>query len=504
MPFPLNRLAALGWRYLLGAVVLLAFGAYLLFGRGSSFGPTLTIMRGDFAKKVSITGTVVPAHSVDLGFAANGRIAGTYAAVGQHVYEGQILAETENGDLVASIAQKQAALAEAEAKLASLRVGTRPEEIAVAQSAVESATAALVTALQSAYTSSDDAIRNRTDVLFNNPLTAPSLILSEPNIMLKPNIESARLDIEQTMKDWGTLLATLSSANAAASARTMQTYLAQVVQFLSDANAVVNQAVSDTTTSAATLSSYATSLATARANVNSAATTVAANLATLDSAQTNLVLKQAGSTGEDITAQQAAVTSAVADVKNAQAALAKTRVVAPFAGVVTRMDAKAGEVVSPSTSEISMQSDGLFQIETYVPEVSIADVHVGDLATTTLDAYGSSVIFAAKTVLVDPAETVKDGVPTYKTTLTFLAPNPRIRSGMTANVELVTGTLPDAVVIPSGAVGKSVSGSYVTVIEGGKTQNRPVEVGVTPSLGQIEIISGLASGDIVLLTPASP
>ena len=105
-------------------------------------------------------------------------------------------------------------------------------------------------------------------------------------------------------------------------------------------------------------------------------------------------------------------------------------------------------------------------------------------------------------MVVDPAETIKDGVPTYKTTLTFLARDSRIRSGMTANVDIETGVLHDAIVIPRGAVGTKNGTPYVSVLDQGNVVERSVMTGPSPALGQVEILSGLSRGDIILLSPA--
>lgn len=502
MDFSLSRLAFTGWRYALVGLVVIAVGGYLYLGRGNNLGATMTIVPGDFAEQVSISGTVAAAQDVALGFAANGRIAGVYARVGQHVGAGAIIAQTENGDLAAMLAQKQAALAQARANLSSLQAGTRPEELAVASTAVTNAEAALVTAVQNAYTNSDDAVHNRADVLFTNPRTSPKLSFTVANATLQSLVEHERTLLEPMLASWAVLVASLSNDTAATTAVKAQTYLAQVTTFLADANLVLNQGIPDQMTSAATLSSYGTALAAARANVNTAATTLSNNIAALNAAGSTLALKQAGSSADAIAAQAAVVASAEADIRSAQAAIAKTLVTAPFDGVVTRMDAKVGEIVSPNTSEISLQSDGLFQIETYIPEVSISRVAKGDAATTTLDAYGPSAAFPSMVIAVDPAETVRDGVPTYKTTLVFRAPDARIRSGMTANVVIQTGLLHNAIVIPAGATGFKEGVPYVSVVRDTLVENRTVTVGASPALGKTVILSGLAAGDVVLLTPA--
>lgn len=490
------------WTYAVLSLIVAGIGWYVFIGFGKSLGATLTITPGDFKEQVSVSGTVIAAQDVALGFAANGRIANVSAGVGQHVSAGTVIAETENGDLAAALAQKQSALAAAEANLAALKAGTRPEEIAVAETAVTNAETSLVNAIQSAYTTSDDAVHNKADILFTNPRTDPKLSFTVASSNLKTTAERDRAAIEPVLSSWAVLIADLSAGSAAAAAKQSQAYLAQVVTLLADTNATLNQALTDQTTSVATISSYGTTLATARANVNAAATALATDVSVLGAAQSTLALEQAGPTRDAVAAQQAAVAVARADVQNAEAMLVKTRVIAPFNGTVTRMDAKVGEIVSPNASEISMQSDGIFQIETYVPEVSIAQVAVGNPATTTLDAYGSSVEFPSVVISVDPAETVKDGVPTYKTTLAFLQKDARIRSGMTANVVMQTGLLHDAIVIPAGAVGTKDGARYVSVVDHGAAASRTVTIGPSPALGQAEILSGLSAGDVILLAPA--
>ncbi len=481
------------WRILLIVALVLLIGGYVSFGRSSVVGPTLTIVRGEFVKQVSVSGTVIAAEDAQLGFAASGRIRGIYARVGDFVEAGSILAETENGDLVAALVQ-------AKANLSSLQIGARPEQVAVAEAAVASAETTLSNAVQSAYIVADDAVHNKIDTFFSNPRTDPKLSFNVSNASLKIVVERDRSQIEPVLTTWATHVASFSSLASAGAlspeslAAESQGYLAQITTLLSDTNAALNQASPDQTSSAATIATYVTSAAAARSSLNTAATTLTNALAALDSAKKNLTLTKAGPTPEALAAQTALVQSA-------QSALAKTRVVAPFSGIVTRMDAKEGEVISPTTSEISIQSAGIFEIETFVPEVAIAQIASGNLATVTLDAYGSGVTFPAKVVAVDPAETVKEGVPTYKTTLSFLSKDARIRSGMTADVQIETGKLTDAIVIPAGAVKIRTGVSSVLVVKGDTTEERQVKVGPSPALGQAEILSGLSAGDVILLAP---
>jgi multidrug efflux pump subunit AcrA (membrane-fusion protein) len=141
-----------------------------------------------------------------------------------------------------------------------------------------------------------------------------------------------------------------------------------------------------------------------------------------------------------------------------------------------------------------------FKIEAFVPEADIAKVAIDDVASTTLDAYGSNVDFPSRVVMIDPAETVVEGVPTYKVTLEFINPDIRIRSGMTANLTIHTHEALGVLYIPFRSVIDNNGSHFVRVVNaGGKSYaTTTVEVGLKGSDGNIQIISGIKEGDSVV------
>jgi RND family efflux transporter MFP subunit len=201
-----------------------------------------------------------------------------------------------------------------------------------------------------------------------------------------------------------------------------------------------------------------------------------------------------------VSAQNSEVDAAAADVLNAEAQLAKTRLIAPFDGIVGRVDATVGESASPGTTEVTMQSPQPFQIESYVPELDIANVAVGDPATVTLDTYGSDVYFTAKVLSIDPGETIRNNATTYKVKLQFSNSDPRLKSGMTANVLVTTAQRPNEIVIPFGAVYDRAGQNYAKVKVGKEIVEKEIKIGDSYS-GQVEVISGLKTGDQLVLAP---
>jgi RND family efflux transporter MFP subunit len=231
--------------------------------------------------------------------------------------------------------------------------------------------------------------------------------------------------------------------------------------------------------------------------------TIQAAEASIKTAEAGLGLKSSGTRPADINVQNAQVNGAYAELQNAQAQLAKTIVSAPFGGVVTKMDAKVGEIVSTETSGISLISTGIFQIESNVPEVYVAQIKVENTANITLDAYGEGVSFEAKVVAIDPAPTLVDGVSNYKTTLQFLSADDRIRSGMTAKSKIITSSIANTFVVPHSAILTVNGEKFIDVMEDTQAVRRKVSVGAS-SLTEIQIIDGLNDGDVVVLNPVTP
>jgi multidrug efflux pump subunit AcrA (membrane-fusion protein) len=204
---------------------------------------------------------------------------------------------------------------------------------------------------------------------------------------------------------------------------------------------------------------------------------------------------------EAVSARDSAITSAQNKIDSITADIGERVLRAPFSGVVTAVDVEPGATVSANQNIISMISDDALQLESFIPEVNIADVAVGDIAKITLDAYGKAEVFEATIISIDPAETVRDGVSTYKTMLEFNTDDARIRPGMTANIDIETERKQDALVVPQGAIIRRGQDTFVRVmIDEKESEERPVVVGLT-SLGKAEIIAGIQSGDTIVLNP---
>ena len=92
---------------------------------------------------VSATGVVMPARWANLSFQTGGRVEEITVEAGDEVKEGQLLARLDATALERQVAQAQAGLATARARLAQVRAGVRPEEIEAAEAGLAAAQAGL-------------------------------------------------------------------------------------------------------------------------------------------------------------------------------------------------------------------------------------------------------------------------------------------------------------------------------------------------------------------------
>jgi multidrug efflux pump subunit AcrA (membrane-fusion protein) len=164
---------------------------------------------------------------------------------------------------------------------------------------------------------------------------------------------------------------------------------------------------------------------------------------------------------------------------------------------------KVGSTVAANEAVASIISTGKLQIESYVPEIHVPLIRLGNEASVTLDAYGDDTPFRAHVIAIDPAETSRDGVSTYKTTLEFVERDERIKSGMTANIVITSERKSDVLSVPQGALTRKDGSVFLKVREGEVFIERHVETGIVSSSGEIEIVSGLNDGDVVLLELAA-
>lgn len=500
------------WIIVAAVIVLVIGGRVLVGGGGGSKYPTAAVKRMDVIQEVTVSGNVKSKEAVTLAFEKTGKIASIEAAVGQEVKSGDILMTLDNAAEQADLASAQAKLESLEAHYNDLKSGGSAEEIAYKQALLDKANAdlaadysAVPTLISDASNKADNAVHVQADTMISNGSgQSPQLIFATYNQQAAVDAQNGRYAAEGAVARLKSLSQTVSFApgDAEAALATTRKNLLTVNDFIVKLNKALTAAAN---LSPASIAADQTALSTALTNLNTATgeittqiQTIASQKTAVDAAQKDLDRTKIDVTPDALAGAAADVKGAAADVSASNASLAETYLTSPIGGIVTEIDPKVGEIVSANATVAAVMNDS-FKVEAYIPEVDIAKVAIGDETAITLDAYGNDTVFPAHVVQIDPAETIVDGVPTYKTTFSFDAADGRIKSGMTANMTITTATKKNVLAVPERAVFSSNGQSFVRVVgPSGSLEKRPVETGLRGADGSLEITGGLSAGETVV------
>lgn len=205
---------------------------------------------------------------------------------------------------------------------------------------------------------------------------------------------------------------------------------------------------------------------------------------------------------EDIEKRRATAVTDAANVRvvaaqlaEAQAHLARTRITAPVEGTVLTRRAEVGQIANPGGDALfRVASGGEVEMRGQIAEQDLAQVKTGQPATVYLT--GIDRPFAGEVrllgAIIDPATRLGD-------IRIQLKPDPALRPGAFARAE-VTVNKAQRPVLPQTAVMADTSGSYVLVVDSAaKVERRPVKVSGTTPAGVI-IAQGLTGTERVVAT----
>jgi multidrug resistance efflux pump len=170
--------------------------------------------------------------------------------------------------------------------------------------------------------------------------------------------------------------------------------------------------------------------------VKAAQSNVAAAIAQRDIAKAQLEQLKNGATPAQRAAAKANTAQAQAALEAAQTALAEATLIAPFAGTIAYLNVDVGQVIGAGQAVISVADLNTWEVETDdLSEVDIVNVRAGQSASITLDAL-PGVTLSGVVQSVTPKSETKRGDVTYTVKIKIDQPDPRLRWGMTAQVNI--------------------------------------------------------------------
>lgn len=185
---------------------------------------------------------------------------------------------------------------------------------------------------------------------------------------------------------------------------------------------------------------------------------------------------------------------AQATLNSAKDALDNTIVTSPIDGYVTLVNINEGEIASQAMPAVAVANIDTVEIETSISEYLINKVNIGD----TVKVYVSSASdneFSGTITALSPAPA--QGSLTYPLKVSIDNTDTLIKSGMFAEIHIISESKNDVLAVPSDSVIIKGGQTVVAVLQGDQANFQKVTVGIDNG-DFAEIVEGLSEGTSII------
>jgi membrane fusion protein (multidrug efflux system) len=207
------------------------------------------------------------------------------------------------------------------------------------------------------------------------------------------------------------------------------------------------------------------------------------------------VVDQGAGAPQDLDDASAALKVADANLQLADARYSKTRIIAPFDGIIGARKVSVGTFLRPGQAITELANIDDIRVSFSAPERFVARLARGAEVTVSTTAFSGTAL-TGKIVVVDPV--IDLTTRSARVIARVQNAGRQFRPGMSANVSAVLGTRPTALTIPNEAVFGSGDQSFVFVVKPDSTVTRVrVQLG-TRLADAVEVREGLEAGMTVV------
>ncbi|MGC2526138.1 MAG: efflux RND transporter periplasmic adaptor subunit [Candidatus Acidiferrum sp.] len=193
---------------------------------------------------------------------------------------------------------------------------------------------------------------------------------------------------------------------------------------------------------------------------------------------------------------------AQADRERVRTLFAYAQIKAPFAGVITKRYADTGSMIQSGISSqtqsmplVRLAQDNLLRLVIPVPESAVSRIRLGSPVEVSVSTLGKK--FEGKVARF--ADLVDMATRTMHTEVDVPNPKGELVPGMYASASLVLNNERNALAVPVQALTRAEDRITVLLIDkNNKLEERPVKIGIEAP-DQVEILSGLVEGDLVVI-----
>ncbi len=530
------------WLWIGGGVALIAILAFVVLGplrnsagtAGSDPGAeserTAEAFMGELTANTTLSGRIEAQRAADLSFDRGGRVDEIFVAVGDAVEAGEPLVALDTTDLARAVESARQTVTIQEANLTRLLAPPTAATLAAAEASVASAQAQLddllagpddntIAAAEASLRAANADVASASARL--NSATAPPS--AEEVRAAELELELARQAATSAAEQHSTILVTepnqfLSEdrlAEIELSARTAAVQAnAQLAAAQEKYDNLVNGRPSNTSSLQAQVASAVAQRDAAQTRLEQAQTgateaQIAAARASLADTELNLATLQRGPSAAQQAAVEVQLEQARLSLERAERDLANATLTAPFAGVVTAINANSGETVNGPI--VSLVAPDSLEVVSSVDEVDMDEVNPGMPALITLEGWPDTEL-TGMVAAIAPRGTSSGGGPvSFDIFLSFdeaaQASGLPVLVGMSADATLDTGDQGEVLLVPNAAINADRTAGTFSVNLVVRDANGDISyetaditIGARDSRNT-QILSGLEAGDEVLVGP---
>jgi membrane fusion protein (multidrug efflux system) len=192
--------------------------------------------------------------------------------------------------------------------------------------------------------------------------------------------------------------------------------------------------------------------------------------------------------------QKTSLARARAKLSEDEARLAKTEMRASFPGIAGLRQVSEGQYVAAGTDIARLEKVDQLKLDFRIPESFAGRLKTGQPVKVLVDAYADDV-FSGSVFAIEPA--VDEQTRTVLLRARVTNAGLKLRPGMFTRVQVQLGVREKALWIPEAAIVPRGQNSYVFQVVHGKAGLVKVQTGARKA-GEVEIVKGLAAGDLVV------
>jgi membrane fusion protein (multidrug efflux system) len=179
----------------------------------------------------------------------------------------------------------------------------------------------------------------------------------------------------------------------------------------------------------------------------------------------------------------------------AQARLARTRIRAPFDGIVGIRNVSVGDYVKDGEALVNIEDIATLKLDFRLPETYLSRLHPGQVLELTCDVVPGET-FAAVVDAIDPQVDAAGRAVLLRARLANLGGH--LRPGVFARVRLIVEQRSEVMLVPEAALMPAPGQvQYVYRVEDGRARRVEVKTGARRAT-EVEIVTGLAPGDLIV------